>query len=154
MKRFLATAASAVVLALGATAASAQSPSEQIGFGFTAGQLTGGHVAYALSPGLHIGTGFGMQIQEGNNIVYFAPYAKFLLKGPKELKPFFMAQFEVASGGGTSTTGLSVSGGGEYFVTPNVGIYGQIALVSIQFDPSVTTLGLLRPSVGIEWFLD
>lgn len=154
MKRFLATAASAVVLALGATAASAQSPSEQIGFGFTAGQASGGHVAYALSPGLHVGTGFGMQIQEGNNQVFFAPYAKFLLKGTKELKPFFMAHFEVNSGGGTSTTGLALSGGGEYFVTPNVGIYGQISLVSIQFDPSVTTIGLLRPSVGIEWFLD
>lgn len=153
MKRFLTSVATAALVALGAGSVAAQSPSEQIGFGFTAGQLTGGHVAYAMSPALHIGTGFGMQVQEGNNIVYFAPYAKLLLAGPKELKPYFKAEFELLSGGGRSSTALSVSGGGEYFVTPNVGIFGQIALVSISFDPSVTTIGLLRPSVGIEWFL-
>lgn len=154
MKRFFAAAASVALMTIGVTTMSAQSPSEQFGFGFTAGQAIGGHVAYALSPAFHVGTSFGLQIQEGANTVLLGPYAKFLLKGTKELKPYFIGQFMLMSGGGATNTAVSIGGGGEYFITPNFGLFGQLNVVSLRFDPSVTRIGLLEPVVGIEWFFD
>jgi len=154
MQRFFAAAAAAALMTIGVSTMSAQSPSEQLGFGFTAGQAIGGHLAYALSPALHIGSSIGLQIQGGANTVLLGPYAKFLLKGTKELKPYFIGQFMLMSGGGATSTGLNIGGGGEYFITPNFGLFGQLNVVSVQFDPSVTRLGLLEPVVGIEWFFD
>jgi len=161
MKSFAAFAAAAVVTLFGASVASAQSPSEQFGFGVSAGDgLVGGHAVYAVTPAVHIGTQLGLVLTDGNNQFVFAPYGKFLFKGPKELKPYVWAQFGIATGkmvnGISSTqTGLAFGGGAEYFATPNVGIFGQIAVLDIGFGTGGTTVfGLISPRVGIEWFLE
>ncbi|HCN04204.1 MAG TPA: hypothetical protein DIS79_01175 [Bacteroidetes bacterium] len=161
MKSFAAFAAAAIVSVFSASVASAQSPSEQFGFGVSAGDgMVGGHAAYAITPAFHIGTQLGLIVSDGNNQFVLAPYGKFLFSGPKELKPYLWAQFGIATGQaqgtGTGTrTGLAIGGGAEYFATPNVGIFGQIAVLDLGFgDFSYTNFGLLSPRVGIEWFLD
>lgn len=138
-----------------------QSPDQQFGFGFTAGQALGGHAVYAVTPAVHVGTGFGIQLESNNNVVYFAPYCKILLKGTNELKPYFMANITIMSGGGTQTTesttstAFNLGGGGEYFITPNFGLYGGLNVLALGLSPTPTRtlIGLLTPYVGIEWFL-
>lgn len=152
MKKVFSTALAAIIVLLGTSVAKAQSPDQQFGFGFTAGQALGGHLVYAISPAIHIGTGVGLRIQDGSNEFHLTPYGKFLFAGSKELKPYIIAQFGLATGGGTTRTGLGAGFGGEYFITPNFGLFGQIGVINIQFDPSVTTFGLLEPTVGVEWF--
>jgi hypothetical protein len=147
---------------LGVGMSSAQSPDRVFGFGVTAGQSLGGHVLYAISPAIHVGTGFGLALQSSggvsSNQVYFAPYGKFLLSGTKEFKPFILGQFMISSGGSgdnTSTnTGLNFGVGGEYFITPRFGIQGMFNVVQIGLSPSSTAFGFLTPAVGIEWFMD
>jgi len=151
-----------VMVLLGVGVSNAQSPSQTFGFGVTAGQSLGGHILYAISPAIHVGTGFGLALQSqggaSSNQVYFAPYGKFLLAGSKEFKPFIIGQFMIASGGSgdnTSTnTGLNFGVGGEYFITPRFGIQGMFNVIQIGLSPSSTAFGLLAPAVGIEWFMD
>lgn len=159
MKRSFAIIAA---LVLTVAAANAQSPDRTFGFGVTAGQSLGGHILYAISPAIHVGTGFGLALQSSggvsSNQVYFAPYGKFLLSGTKEFKPFILGQFMISSGGSgdnTSTnTGLNFGVGGEYFITPRFGIQGMFNVIQIGLSPSSTSFGLLTPAVGVEWFLD
>ncbi|CAN5403310.1 hypothetical protein BH10BAC6_BH10BAC6_07830 [soil metagenome] len=147
---------------LGVGVSSAQSPDRVFGFGITAGQALGGHVLYAVSPAIHVGTGFGLALQSqggsSSNQVYLAPYAKFLFSGSKEFKPFVLGQFMLSSGGSgenTSTsTALNFAVGGEYFITPRFGIQGMFNVIQIGLSPSSTAFGLLTPAVGVEWFLD
>lgn len=149
---------------LGVGMSSAQSPDRVFGFGVTAGQSLGGHALYAISPAVHVGAGFGLALQSSNgnssNMVYLAPYGKFLLSGTKEFKPFILGQFILSSGpsatssSNTTTTSLNFGVGGEYFITPRFGIQGMFHVIQIGFDPSSTAFGLLTPAVGVEWFLD
>ncbi|MBS1560881.1 MAG: hypothetical protein JSS89_04690 [Bacteroidetes bacterium] len=149
---------------LGIGVSSAQSPDKVFGFGVTAGQSLGGHILYAITPAVHVGTGFGLALQSSNgtstNQVYFAPYGKFLLSGTKEFKPFILGQFMISSGpsgnsaSNTTSTSLNFGVGGEYFITPRFGIQGMFHVIQIGFDPSFTAFGFLTPAVGVEWFMD
>lgn len=157
----------AVVMMGAVSVVKAQSPDQQMGFGVTMGTGGGGAVggatlAYAINPGLHIGTGFGLTISSANGVssnnLIFAPYVKGLFKGSKDFVPFIMGQFGISSGSAGSvsktTTGLSVLGGAEYFASKNLGIYGSLSVLELGFDPSVTTFGIgASANIGIEWFM-
>ncbi len=150
---------------------SGMSPDRQMGLGLTAGNSLGFHFAYALNPGFHIGTGFGIALSSrshgssstSGNTIWFAPYAKFIFAGMKDMKPFLLGAFSIESGKSTAetnsvsatNTGLVIGGGAEYFVSRNLGIYGQLTVISLGFgDISTTDIGLMRPQVGIEWFFN
>ena len=145
-------------------AAQAQSPSGQVGVGITAGDLIGGHVAYAITPAVHIGTqvGFVVQSSDGNssNQLMFGPYGKFILAGTPQFKPFGMVGFNIASvpsglDDNVTNTSLFVAAGAEYFANRNVGVYGMFTFLDIGFgDNSYTTIGLGTARVGVEWFFD
>lgn len=146
-------------------AAQAQSPSEQLGVGITGGNMIGGHVAYALTPAVHIGTQFGFIIDSRNdnssNQLAFAPYGKFILAGTPQFKPFGMVGLGVRSVPATfgsdnvTTTSLFFNAGAEYFINRNFGVYGMFTFIDIGFgDNSYTTIGLGSPYVGVEWFFD
>ncbi|HRI31598.1 MAG TPA: hypothetical protein PLQ21_08705, partial [Candidatus Kapabacteria bacterium] len=118
--------------------------------------------AYAINPGVHIGTGFGLAVRSADgvssNVLVFAPYVKGLFKGSKDFVPFVMGQFGITSGssGGNSTTNtaLNVLGGAEYFASKNLGIYGSLSVLELGFDPSITTFGIgASANIGIEWFM-
>lgn len=159
----------ALVAALCFGKANAQTPDGQVGIGLTAGNALGGHVAYALNPGFHIGAGVGLALTSrssgGNstsgNLLLFAPYAKLILAGMKDMKPYFFGAFVLTSGKGagetesTTNTGLNFGAGAEYFASRNVGIYGHLSVIRLGFgDVSTTDIGLLEPQVGIEWFFN
>jgi len=143
---------------------SGMSPDRQMGIGITSGTNTagvgaiGGHFAYAINPGFHVGSQLGILLEssdgKSSNSISFAPYGKFILAGMKDMKPYFYGAFQIASGGGSTRTGLQLGAGAEYFASRNVGIFGHIAVVSVGFDPSVTQIGLGTASVGIEWFFN
>lgn len=149
----------------------AQSPNKQFGMGVsisggsvsTASRVGGSsiNIAYAISPAFHIGAGFGFEVQEVEDVSYsgfaFGVSTKFLLAGPKEFKPFIGAGFSILSTSVEDATisnqGFGLSVGGEYFATPNIGIYGSISPFRIQFgDVDATSFGLAGVAIGMEWF--
>ncbi len=146
-------------------AAQAQSPSEQVGVGITGGGMLGGHVAYAITPAIHLGTQFGFVINssDGNssNQLAFGPYGKFILAGTPQFKPFGMVGFGINSvpsglnNDNVTTTSLFVNAGAEYFLNRNFGVYGMFTFIDLGFgDNSYTTIGIGSSSVGVEWFFD
>jgi hypothetical protein len=133
----------------------AQTPDRQVGIGIS---TSGAHVAYAISPGFHVGTQFGIDMYSSNGVssngITFAPFAKFILAGMKDMKPYFWGAFGVQSGGGKTTTGLSLGAGAEYFASRNIGVFGHVSVINVGFDPSYTHIGIVFPQVGIEWFFN
>lgn len=155
-----------VIAAFSFNAAHAQSPSEQLGLGVTAGgNLIGGHLAYAITPAIHLGAQFGFMIHsadgESSNQLRLAPYGKFILAGTPQFKPFAMVGFNISSApaalGNDNVTsqGLFANAGAEYFINRNFGVFGMFTVIDIGFgDNSYTEIGLGRPYVGAEWFFD
>ncbi len=149
---------------------SGMSPDHQMGVGITAGNSIGGHFAYAINPGFHAGAGFGIALRSesvGNNsysgnTIWFAPYAKFIFSGMRDMKPYLFGSFGITSGKdiGVNTesstrTGLSIGGGAEYFASRNIGIFGHVTVIGLGFGTNSTTnIGLISPQVGIEWFFN
>ncbi|MBK9248158.1 MAG: outer membrane beta-barrel protein [Ignavibacteria bacterium] len=143
---------------------SGMSPDRQMGVGLTAGNSLGGHFAYALNPGFHLGAGFGIALtsvshngggSNSGNMLFFAPYAKFLFSGMKDMKPYIFGSFNITSGksanevnsSSSTETGLNIGGGAEYFPSRNVGIYGHLTIIGLGFgDISTTNIGLLSTS--------
>lgn len=157
----------AVVAAFSLNVAHAQSPNEQVGVGITAADILGGHVAYAITPGIHIGTQFGFQVQSvsgsSTTLLHLAPYGKFILNGPAHFKPFAKAYFGLASGssgtgfGNTSVTktSIGIDAGAEYFLNKNFGVYGGFNFLDLAFgDVEYTHIGIGGPFLGVEWFFD
>jgi len=171
MKKVVAVALVAFVLAMGTTM-KAQSPDGQFGIGValgTEGAVSGAQIQYAISPAFHIGSLVGISVADGNTAIGIAPYIKFIFAGSKEFKPYAKAEFVLMNSSvdlGTDTqsstrTSMNLGFGGEYFVTPNVGIFGGVSVIMIPFEkdelPLViarkVTFGILMPQVGIEWFM-
>lgn len=168
MKKFFAVAFAAMVLIAGASTVRAQSPDGQFGVGVALGDVSGAQIQYAISPAFHVGTRVGISISDGTTALNLGPYAKFIFAGSKEFKPYVQAMLsfmnssiDLGSNTQSSTqTGLNLGFGGEWFATPNIGIFGNISLVSIPFekneDPLVVarkvSFGILQPTVGVEWF--
>lgn len=169
MKKISAIALVALLLIVGSSKVSAQSPDGQFGVGVALGDVSGMQLQYAISPAFHIGTRAMLRIQDGNTGIELGPYVKFIFAGSKEFKPFVQAmlQFQNATvdlGTDTqssTTTALNLGFGGEWFATPNLGIFGNISLVRIPFggnddplvDKEAVSFGILMPTVGVEWFL-
>lgn len=161
MKKVVSAVLVAVVLMLGANKASAQSPSEQFGFGgyVSGGGISAFQIQYAFTPAFHLGTGIGLAFQGGGSTVIFAPYGKFIFAGQKELKPYLQASIVIASFGTTNSTNststsLNLGGGAEYFITPNFGTFLGMTVVSLPLSPSGDpAFGFLMPTLGVEWFL-
>lgn len=157
----------AVVAVFSFHGAHAQSPNEQVGVGITGGNFLGGHVAYAINPGFHIGTQFGFQVQSVNStsttMLALAPYAKFILKGSPQFKPFGKVYFGLASGSTSvsnikvsqTKTSIGIDAGAEYFLNKNFGIYGGFNFLDLAFgDVEYTYVGIGQPFLGVEWFFD
>lgn len=163
----------AAIAALTFQSASAQTPDRMFGIGVVTGVSFGAvQLAYALSPSFHIGAGLGIDLASAsadggasassNNIV-FAPFARLILKGTKDFKPFFHGQFIVASGKVTvgqttqsqTKTALDFGGGAFYFPANDIGIFGQISVINLGFgDVSTSDLGFHSGRIGAEWYFN
>lgn len=169
LQRFFAIAILAVAMSV--SSAWAQSPNQQFGMGITVGAstmtsaaTTGGsalHFVYAVNPAIHVGATFGVESWNVNDVSYsafaFGVFGKFLFSGPRELKPFIEAGFRFGSTSvekvSVSQQNLVLSGGAEYFATPNVGIYAGLTPLQITFgDIEGTRIGISGGFLGAEWF--
>ena len=153
-------------------------PNRTLGIGVTVGSMTeqnssvGGHVAFAMTEKLHLGSQVGFSTGSSENgdsdsYILIAPYAKFLFPLRNDFTPFLIGQVIVDNGGtsyeyvlgqegissSNSRSSLYFGGGAEYFPTPGLGVYGYIGFIDIGLDPKGTQIGLLQPRVGVEWFL-
>lgn len=136
----------------------AQAPEGQLGI------QAGTHglgIQYAVSPSIHAGLLLGLSQGDVNpTTIRLTPYGKFLLEG--DVNPYILVGLEITSSsfesGGTSTSSSSNSIGAafglEYFITENVGVFGQAAILRLDLDPSATIFGIFSGNAGVEWFFD
>jgi len=172
MKKVIAAAFVALCVVASFSTVKAQSPDGQFGVGValgTEGAVSGAQIQYAISPAFHIGSLVGISVADGNTAIGIAPYIKFIFAGSKEFKPYAKAEFVLMNSSvdlgpdtqSSTRTSMNLGFGGEYFVTPNVGIFGGVSVIMIPFEkdelPLViarkVTFGILMPQVGIEWFM-
>lgn len=155
------------VSAQSTTNSSGMSPDRQMGVGISTGSsvspigtesVGAAHFVYALNPGFHVGAQVGLNLfsQENTskNFFTFAPYAKLILAGMKDMKPYFYGGFGIRTGFDKTQLALQFGAGAEYFASRNVGIFGHISVINIGIEPSVTSIGIVAPQVGIEWFFN
>ena len=154
-------------LLFGASKASAQggiAPSKQLGIGVFAGGESGASIQYAFSPAFQLGLGVGISgaSRDGNSSTDYLTdlYGRFVFEGV--VNPLIQVGFRRGStdntvgGVTTTTTSNSVYGGAglEYFFNRNVGVFGVIDILAINFDPSVTTYGFNTGRLGLEWYFN
>jgi hypothetical protein len=72
------------------------------------------------------------------------------------VRPYAIGQFAISSrsAGNTSTTGINLGGGAQYWISDKFGVYGQLSVLELPISPSVQDIsfGLLTPSIGLELF--
>jgi hypothetical protein len=154
MKKGFIVAVAAMVVCSAATLF-ADGPQSGLGVGVNTGWgFSGGQVQYAINHDLHVGTQFGFRISDGTDLT-IAPYAKYFLGG-STVRPYAIGQFAISSRSvaGTSSTGINLGGGAQYWISERFGIFGQISVVEIPVSPSGQDIafGILTPSIGLELF--
>ena len=162
MKKGLLVAAAAMMICSAASMFANGGPKSGLGVGVNIGQgFGGGQIQYAINHDLHVGTQFGLRIADGLNLT-FAPYGKYFLTGTT-FRPYAIGQFVIASISAkdatgstkqTSTTGINLGGGAQYWISEKVGVYGQISVLEFPISPSGQDIafGILTPSIGLELF--
>lgn len=128
-------------------------PSQQLGIGVNTDGIA---IAYALSPGFHIGSDFGILSRTGDGgstTINFGPYARLLFEGV--VNPFVQIGIGLSkSGDSDASTSLYAAGGLEYFINPSFGVFGGVSVVTIPFQSGVgTAIGFARGTLGIEYWL-
>lgn len=154
MKMFVSIVAVVMMAFAASTTVSAQeaAPSQVWGVGINGGQYLGAYAYYAVSSTIHVGSGVGLSIQEGQNVFYLAPYAKFLFPSSGNIYPFLFGQLHLMFGDASNTM-LNIGGGMQAWVAPRVAVWGAVGVLNLGFDPSYTIFGLLSPAVGVEYNL-
>jgi hypothetical protein len=130
--------------------------------------------SYALSKDFHIGVNFGFQYMGGVNgsssstKLLFAPFGMYYFNNIKSFRPFIKAEFQINSSSvsttnpnqpntfysvSTTSTGLMIDVGGEWFATKSVGVFAGFELIQLYLDPSQFNAGIGTPFVGIQWFV-
>jgi hypothetical protein len=157
MKKGLFVAAAAMMICSAASVFANGGPTSGLGVGVNRGgpATSGVQVQYAINHDLHVGTQFGFRISDGTDIT-FAPYAKYFLAGTT-VRPYAIGQFAISSrstAGNTSTTGINLGGGAQYWFSDKFGVYGQVNVLEFPISPSGQDMsfGILTPSIGLELF--
>ena len=154
MKKGFFVAVAAMVICSTATLF-ADGPKSGLGVGVNTGWYgSGGQVQYAINHDLHVGAQVGFRISDGTDIT-FAPYAKYFLGG-STVRPYAIGQFAISSNStsNTSSTGITLGGGAQYWISDHFGVFGQIAVLDLPFSPKEKKIafGILTPSIGLELF--
>ncbi len=155
MKKGFFVAVAAMVVCSAATLF-ADGPKSGLGVGVNRGgpATSGVQVQYAINHDFHVGTQVGFRISDGTDIT-FAPYAKYFLGGTT-VRPYAYGQFAISSKSvaGTSTTGVNLGGGAQYWFSDKFGVYGQVSVFELPISPSGqdVSFGVLTPAIGLELF--
>ena len=141
----------ATFIMIGAT----QSTQAQGGFliGVETGQVLGAAGMYQINDMIQVGSGLGLQINEGSNVFYLSPQARFLLDiGMAQTHFMLDAQLRLLFGD-QSQTALIIRAGLQHWINKRVALYGGFGVLDIGFDPSYTSFGFLSPFVGAQFAL-
>lgn len=150
------------LLCLGLTAvvASAQPKEESIGIGISTGWHQGANLTYVINQDMHLGVQLGVHIADGNTHPTIVPQLRYFLAHNGNFHPYAIASLYVSEGGMggqayKANTGVLAGVGASFFPAKDVNIYAQVAALNLPFDSNVesTSLGIMMPSVGIEWFI-
>lgn len=165
MKMVLVLALVAIVGSAGMSAQGApqpgDSPEGQFGVGATVGSVTAAQLQYAITAAFHVGASLGLAINDGSTNFLFGPYGKLILAGSREFKPYLIGQLMINRSSRTvatvstssTSTSLVAGAGAEYFVTHHLGIFATIPVLMLPFEDGATvSLGILSPTLGVEWF--
>lgn len=169
MKRFFLTAITAVVTTASALA---QMPEERVVVGASTGWFPGAHIGYTVADKFQLGAqlGFRNKGQADNEVgttsqssfVTICVYGKYFLSQGSDFNTYGLGMLyihpasQAGINAGGANEGLLLGAGAEYFPSKNVGLFAQLAVVTFPFSTTndALNIGLLTPSVGIEWFLD
>ena len=128
-------------------------PDGQFGIWASTGGLG---IAYAISPSIQIGTGFGFVTGDNPTAISVSPYVKFLFEG--DVNPYIIAGLGVASVENSDTqTSLLAGFGLDYYINPSVGFFAHVTVLDVGLAPegSATNYGLSASgTAGVEWYLN
>ena len=98
---------------------------------------------------IQLGSGLGLQVGD-NSFFYLSPQVRFLFGIVSGL--YFVASAELQLlFGDRDATGIGIKAALQQWVTSNIALYAGVSFLSMQFDPSVTAVGLLSPHVGAQF---
>jgi hypothetical protein len=132
-------------------------------FGLQAG-THGVGLQYAASPSIQIGSTVGILFGDAPTDIILGPYVKWLFEG--DVNPYAKVGADIVMPDNDnldSYVDIGVSGGLEYYITPNFGVFGEVRVFGFlsENNPSVTDgdadviFGLPTSGhAGVEWFFD
>lgn len=174
--RLFSLAAFASIFVALAPAKAQNSPDGQFGVGAVVGyNFPGLSLSYAITPAFHLGTQFSVNLKNTTvsgttsnaQKIVIAPYGRFIFMGTPMFKPFIQGQVTYTSTtepvalGSSTTVTTSQTGfigflGAEYFVSRNLGIHGEIGIISFNLSKNngvdETNFGFGNSQIGVEWF--
>lgn len=135
------------------------SPSKMYIMGVTIGpEQNGMTLGYAVSPAFHTGIGMGFDIGNVNGVssnrLVLGSYAKVLLAGTKDVKPFIQGQFGFRAAEQQPPIGfLTMSAGAQYFPSKSFSVLGGVQWLGASFgqNPALSA-GIQSALLGVEWF--
>lgn len=148
----------------------ANAPSSQLGIGVAVDNSAGGAmtIQYAFSPSVQLGAevSLGIQSSDAQSVTSFelGPYIRWILEG--RVNPFIQAGLRSFSATTKNKTlpgepeatsdGQQLYGGFglAWYHNRNIAIYAMMEVLTLNFDPSVTTFGTLDGRCGVEWFFE
>jgi hypothetical protein len=148
-----------VFLGLTSVAAYAQPKEESVGIGISTGWHQGANLTYVINQDMHLGVQLGLHVSGDDSHPTIAPQLRYFLSHDGNFHPFAVASLYVSQGnmGGqaySANTGVLAGVGASYFPAKDVNIYAQVTALNLPLDNNETTsFGIMRPSVGIEWFI-
>ncbi len=160
-----------IVLITAVSGALAQLPEERVVVGASTGWFPGAHLGYNINDKFQLAVQLGLRsvgkseqasLADGNTYITICLSGKYFLTNSDDFNAYGLGVFYInpATMSGLNASGhnqgIALGAGAEYFPSKNVGLFAQLAVLRLPFDDKTDALhlGLLTPSVGIEWFLN
>ena len=150
-------------ITLATIVAYAQPKEESIGLGASTGWAEGANLTYVIGQDVHLGFQLGAYI-DGKFAPTIAPQVRYFLSHNGNFHPFVIGSVLISDRAqlkdGTqrlyfgSKMDLIAGAGASYFPAKDVHIYAQLSAVELPLNGnSELAFGLLKPAIGIEWFI-
>lgn len=151
-------------LALVTIAAHTQPKEESIGLGLSTGWAEGANLTYVIGQDVHLGFQLGAYI-DSKFAPTIAPQVRYFVAHTGNFHPFVIGSLLITDRAQIRETSNNyarfgskmdfIAGvGASYFPEKDVHIYAQLSAVEVPLNgTSELAFGLLKPAVGIEWFI-
>lgn len=117
--------------------------------GLETGQLLGASALYQLNENLQVGSGLGVQFGDAT-FIYLSPQVRFLAPlGVADVHVVGEAQLQLLLGD-RDATAVVARAGLQKWISDDFAVYGTLAIVSLNLDPSVIGIGLQTATLGMQ----